>query len=150
MIHAFWSRAWVPGCMCWKGRCCVASLDSLWERPREAMAKEMLDGGIRFIDFRISYTQGPDRVIGCKDWYCLHGCESQKKAIEYLKEVRQWLLAWMLWWTACWIPMFHTPLHQDNLIMWVAQLGPKHGLWLNADAARHDDLVCVAHMLGVS
>jgi len=52
---------------------------------------EMLDGGIRFIDFRISYTQGPDRVIGGKDWYCLHGCESQKKAIEYLKEVRQWL-----------------------------------------------------------
>eukprot|EP00438_Fugacium_kawagutii_P003052 Skav229455 [mRNA] locus=scaffold397:326805:328169:+ [translate_table: standard] len=52
---------------------------------------EMLDGGIRFIDFRIMYTQGPDKAMGSKDWYCLHGCESKRKAIDYLKQIRQWL-----------------------------------------------------------
>ncbi|CAK9109332.1 unnamed protein product [Durusdinium trenchii] len=52
---------------------------------------DMLNGGARFIDFRIMYTRGPDRAIGEKDWYCLHGCESQKKALEYLKDVRTWM-----------------------------------------------------------
>ena len=55
-------------------------------------AEDMLNGGIRFIDFRIMYTKGPDRAFGEKDWYCLHGCESQHKAIEYLKQIRKWLL----------------------------------------------------------
>ncbi|CAE7562651.1 Plcxd1 [Symbiodinium natans] len=52
---------------------------------------EMLEGGIRFIDFRVMYTVGPDRVAGGKDWYCLHGCESKRKAIAYLREVRSWM-----------------------------------------------------------
>lgn len=52
---------------------------------------DMLNGGIRFIDFRMMYTQGPGRAIGEKDWYCLHGCESQRKATEYLKQIRSWL-----------------------------------------------------------
>ena len=53
-------------------------------------AQDMLNGGIRFIDFRMMYTQGPGRAIGEKDWYCLHGCESQRKATEYLKQIRSW------------------------------------------------------------
>ncbi|CAE7158455.1 Plcxd1 [Symbiodinium pilosum] len=51
----------------------------------------MLDGGIRFIDFRIMYSVGPDRLVGTKDWYCLHGCESKHKAIDYLRHVRSWM-----------------------------------------------------------
>jgi len=54
---------------------------------------EMLEGGIRFIDFRIMYSVGPDRIAGRKDWYCLHGCESKRKAIEYLREVHAWMVA---------------------------------------------------------
>ncbi|CAJ1364464.1 unnamed protein product [Effrenium voratum] len=54
---------------------------------------DMLDGGIRFIDFRIMFTPGPDKVFGHEDWYCLHGCESRLKAIQYLQQVKTWLEA---------------------------------------------------------
>lgn len=50
----------------------------------------MLNGGARFIDFRIMYTRGPDRAIGEKDWYCLHGCESQKKARDAINPFGPW------------------------------------------------------------
>jgi len=52
---------------------------------------DMLAGGIRFFDFRIMYSRAPDHMFGKKDWYCLHGCETKRKAIEYLREVREWL-----------------------------------------------------------
>ena len=53
--------------------------------------REMLDGGIRFIDFRIMYTREAGHMAGEKDWYCLHGCQTRRKALDYLKEVRAWL-----------------------------------------------------------
>ena len=40
----------------------------------------MLDGGVRFIDFRVMYTEPPDTVLHSKDWYCLHGTMSDKDA----------------------------------------------------------------------
>lgn len=52
----------------------------------------MLDSGVRFIDFRIMYTGViNDYVPFKKDWYCLHGCQTKHRAIDYLKQVRQWL-----------------------------------------------------------
>eukprot|EP00971_Amphidinium_carterae_P062815 1243182-Amphidinium_carterae.3 len=53
--------------------------------------ESMLDGGVRFIDFRIMYSSAPDRVAGDKDWYCLHGCQSKQKAIAYLQTIQSWL-----------------------------------------------------------
>ena len=51
----------------------------------------MLDGGVRFIDFRVMYTEPPDTVLHSKDWYCLHGTQTKHTAITYLKEIRDWL-----------------------------------------------------------
>lgn len=51
----------------------------------------MLDGGIRFIDFRIMRTAKPDSIVSRKDWYCLHGCQSKDTAMTYLKQAREWL-----------------------------------------------------------
>eukprot|EP00005_Dracoamoeba_jomungandri_P009552 CAMPEP_0174264720 /NCGR_PEP_ID=MMETSP0439-20130205/23612_1 /TAXON_ID=0 /ORGANISM="Stereomyxa ramosa, Strain Chinc5" /LENGTH=460 /DNA_ID=CAMNT_0015350749 /DNA_START=157 /DNA_END=1535 /DNA_ORIENTATION=+ len=51
---------------------------------------QQLNNGIRFLDFRIVYTAGPS--IGDPiDWYSLHLVSSNKKASEYLKEIRAWL-----------------------------------------------------------
>jgi len=52
----------------------------------------MLDNGIRFIDFRIMYTDAPKGVFD-RDWYCLHGCQTVRTAMSYLREVRAWMLA---------------------------------------------------------
>jgi hypothetical protein len=50
----------------------------------------MLDGGIRFIDFRIMYTDPPKGIFD-REWYCLHGCQTQQPALTYLQEVRAWM-----------------------------------------------------------
>ena len=47
-------------------------------------------GDFDFLDFRIMYTAAPHHVGSAKDWYW-HGCETNCKAFEYLKEVRTWL-----------------------------------------------------------
>mmetsp|Transcript_58088 Transcript_58088/g.188027 ORF Transcript_58088/g.188027 Transcript_58088/m.188027 type:complete len:449 (+) Transcript_58088:60-1406(+) len=52
---------------------------------------DMLESGIRFIDFRIMYTDAPDSLKSHKDWYNLHGCQSEHTALSYLKEIRTWL-----------------------------------------------------------
>ncbi|CAE8631146.1 unnamed protein product [Polarella glacialis] len=52
---------------------------------------DMLNAGIRFIDFRIMYSQAPGHKLGHKDWYCLHGCQTVHRAAEYLRPVRAWL-----------------------------------------------------------
>lgn len=52
---------------------------------------EQLDAGIRFIDFRIQYTNKPFRKTS--DFYCLHFMQSKRRAIEYLQAVRWWLNA---------------------------------------------------------
>lgn len=52
-----------------------------------------LDSGIRFLDFRIMYTQAPDKDRGAKDWYCLHGCQTKKTSLEYLTQLKDWLVA---------------------------------------------------------
>lgn len=44
---------------------------------------QQLDAGIRFLDFRVMHTNG--------DWYSLHLVRSNRKALEYLQEVRTWL-----------------------------------------------------------
>jgi len=51
---------------------------------------EMLEAGVRFVDFRIMFTQPPTSG-GHKDWYNLHGCESNHPALDYLKEAKTWL-----------------------------------------------------------
>jgi len=50
----------------------------------------MLDSGVRFIDFRVMYTDATDENSG-KDWYCLHGCQTRHTAISYLQQARKWL-----------------------------------------------------------
>eukprot|EP00929_Paragymnodinium_shiwhaense_P001067 TRINITY_DN101295_c0_g1_i1.p1 TRINITY_DN101295_c0_g1~~TRINITY_DN101295_c0_g1_i1.p1 ORF type:complete len:465 (+),score=47.19 TRINITY_DN101295_c0_g1_i1:111-1505(+) len=52
-----------------------------------------LNAGVRFIDFRIMYTDTPDKLFSHKDWYNLHGCQSKSPALEYLKNVHTWLEA---------------------------------------------------------
>lgn len=52
----------------------------------------MLDGGVRFIDFRITYTAAPaSGSTGPHDWYGLHFCQSNAKALTYLQHVRTWM-----------------------------------------------------------
>jgi hypothetical protein len=52
----------------------------------------MLDGGLRFLDFRIMYSRGPGNDSSADaDWYGLHFCETNAKALTYLQTVRQWL-----------------------------------------------------------
>ena len=50
----------------------------------------MLDAGIRFIDFRIMYSDRPLGIFD-RDWYCLHGDQTKQTALTYLKEVRTWM-----------------------------------------------------------
>jgi hypothetical protein len=57
---------------------------------------EQLEGGVRFIDFRIMLTSAPALEVEAeaeagKDWYCLHGCQTNHPAKEYLLQVRKWL-----------------------------------------------------------
>lgn len=52
---------------------------------------QLLDAGVRYIDYRVMYSTAPDRAISKKDWYCLHGCQTEHKAIEFLQEMRRWL-----------------------------------------------------------
>ena len=52
----------------------------------------MLDNGIRFIDFRIMYTDAPGKSGG-RDWYCLHGCQTTHTAATYLGQLKAWLTA---------------------------------------------------------
>lgn len=70
---------------------------------------QQLDGGVRFIDFRIQYTRGPTFVrakrVGrevdgqpqretsaSQKWYCLHFMETQHTALSYLQEIHSWLV----------------------------------------------------------
>ena len=46
------------------------------------------EGGLRFIDFRTLYSSGKK---GKKDWFSLHGCQTNSPSLDYLKQVRQWL-----------------------------------------------------------
>ena len=59
-----------------------------------------LDAGVRFIDFRIMYTDAPATATGrraapsaaaAKDWYCLHGCETRTRALVFLEAAHAWL-----------------------------------------------------------
>ena len=46
-----------------------------------------LDSGVRFIDFRIMLTSPPppaEQPDASKDWFCLHGCQTNHPALEYL------------------------------------------------------------------
>jgi hypothetical protein len=51
---------------------------------------QQLNSGIRFIDFRIQYT-GAKPFSKDAAFYCLHFMQSNKPAIEYLKEAKIWL-----------------------------------------------------------
>eukprot|EP00049_Salpingoeca_infusionum_P017911 m.354925 g.354925 ORF g.354925 m.354925 type:complete len:471 (+) comp17136_c0_seq1:67-1479(+) len=53
---------------------------------------EMLETGLRFIDFRIMYSAGPDASSTAPyDWYCLHFAESNHKAMVYLQNAKDWM-----------------------------------------------------------
>ena len=48
-----------------------------------------LEGGLRFIDFRTLYTGAPAGHPKDKTgWYCLHGCQTNSKSLDYLQQVR--------------------------------------------------------------
>ncbi|MEO5968352.1 MAG: hypothetical protein ABIQ95_00370, partial [Bdellovibrionia bacterium] len=51
---------------------------------------EQLNNGIRFLDFRIMYSS---TFATPRDWYSLHFVQSNKKALEYFAEIRNWLEA---------------------------------------------------------
>lgn len=63
-----------------------------WGQTQGMSITSMLDSGIRFIDFRIMYSDAPDRSWN-KDWYCLHGCQTRHTALSYLQEAKAWLHA---------------------------------------------------------
>lgn len=52
-----------------------------------------LNAGVRFIDFRIMYTEKPGTLVSDHDWYNLHGCQSNHPALDGLKKVQTWLAA---------------------------------------------------------
>lgn len=54
---------------------------------------EQLDAGVRFLDFRMTYTRGPDSVLGKHDWYGLHLVETNQRAVAYFREIQEWLIA---------------------------------------------------------
>ena len=56
---------------------------------------QQLDGGVRFLDFRIQYTEPPKNSATQTDadWYCLHFVQSQNTVLTYLQQVRAWLVA---------------------------------------------------------
>lgn len=93
---------------------CVASYLSLVRGFLQGLnITQQLDSGIRFIDFRIMYTAGPNTseslhgVIPNRsaltalpradytdyDWYCMHFGETNHKAVTYLEAIRDWLQA---------------------------------------------------------
>jgi hypothetical protein len=51
---------------------------------------EQLDSGIRFLDFRLAFTAGPKNLMNY-DWYSVHMVQTNKKAIDYLTEIKLWL-----------------------------------------------------------
>jgi hypothetical protein len=56
---------------------------------------QQLESGVRFIDFRISYTAGPDAPSTDNksyDWYCLHLVESKSPSMTYLTEIKNFLM----------------------------------------------------------
>ncbi|KAJ8600307.1 hypothetical protein CTAYLR_000726 [Chrysophaeum taylorii] len=54
--------------------------------------REQLDGGVRFVDFRATFTAPPDkRSRAPHDWYCLHLLQSAQPAMSYLLELREFL-----------------------------------------------------------
>ena len=54
---------------------------------------QQLDSGIRFLDFRITYSRGPQKTDPSAPyhWYCLHMVESNQRAMAYLAEIRTWM-----------------------------------------------------------
>ena len=72
---------------------------------------EQLDSGMRFIDFRIMYSDPPAPVMyvsgadtalakaagvaagATKDWYGLHGCQTQRTSLSFLEAAKAWLVA---------------------------------------------------------
>jgi hypothetical protein len=54
---------------------------------------EQLSAGVRFLDFRITYTLPPNSDSGAYDWYGLHLVQTKRTALAYLHEIKEWLLA---------------------------------------------------------
>lgn len=57
---------------------------------------QQLKSGLRFLDFRIDYTAPPgvpSNDTTAYDWFCLHLVESRSPAMQYLQEIRDFLLA---------------------------------------------------------
>ena len=55
---------------------------------------EQLDTGIRFVDFRMTYTAPPNASSDAPyDWYCLHFAESNNPSLTYFTAIRDWLIA---------------------------------------------------------
>lgn len=59
-------------------------------QTQERNVTALLDGGIRFLDFRIMFTTPPGRFFA-RDWYCLHGTQTKQTALTYLRQVRTWM-----------------------------------------------------------
>ena len=54
--------------------------------------KSQLETGIRFFDFRITFSAPPDKgSLAKKDWYCLHSVESNNNAMSYLRQIKSFL-----------------------------------------------------------
>mmetsp|Transcript_42983 Transcript_42983/g.69870 ORF Transcript_42983/g.69870 Transcript_42983/m.69870 type:complete len:500 (+) Transcript_42983:21-1520(+) len=53
---------------------------------------EQLENGVRFLDFRIMYTAGPESgSLAQHDWYCLHLVETNQKSMLYLRALKAFL-----------------------------------------------------------
>jgi hypothetical protein len=51
---------------------------------------EQLNSGMRFVDFRLVWSKGPQKFTPY-DWYSLHLVQTNQKALVYFQEIRTWL-----------------------------------------------------------
>jgi hypothetical protein len=68
------------------------SVDAKWLRNQSVTQvlnmTQLLQNGVRFIDFRIVWTKGPD---GSFNWFCLHMMQTRVSAMELLRELKSFL-----------------------------------------------------------
>lgn len=60
-------------------------------QTQNASVTDMLDYGLRFFDFRLTYTEPPAGENRTHSWYGLHFCETNQPALVYLEQISAWL-----------------------------------------------------------
>lgn len=109
----------------------IAPLINIWQvgefihnqsKSQGLTITEQLDSGIRFIDFRMTYTAPPNATSSAAhDWYCLHLAESNHPSLTYYTAIRDWLVT-------------HP---KEVVVLWVSKHGsPCHTVWGASNAVQ--------------